>query len=109
MRVISRPNKLTDPLSGARRGEAAVAHYDALLRDERFASAMAPDLVLRDRDPNAESAALAAVATWATQFTPAVTLAPPDAVSRMLHWLDILRRHELDEHELVEQSFAARL
>jgi protein ImuB len=42
--------------------------------------ALAPDLVLRDRNPATEAAALAAVATWATQFTPAVTLAPPDAV-----------------------------
>jgi len=44
------------------------------------ALALAPDLLLRDRDPGAESAALAAVATWATQFTPAIALAPPDAV-----------------------------
>jgi len=42
--------------------------------------ALAPDLVLHERDPHAEAAALAAVATWATQFTPAVALAPPDAV-----------------------------
>ncbi|MEO8302657.1 MAG: DNA polymerase Y family protein, partial [Betaproteobacteria bacterium] len=41
---------------------------------------LASDLVLRDRDPGAEATALAAVATWATQFTPAVALAPPDAV-----------------------------
>jgi len=41
---------LADPLSGARRGEAAVAHYDALLRDERFASALQPDLVVRVGD-----------------------------------------------------------
>ena len=27
---------LADPLSGARRGEAAIAHYDALLRDQRL-------------------------------------------------------------------------
>ncbi len=38
---------LADPLSGARRGEAAVAHYDALLRDHTFATQMRPDLVLR--------------------------------------------------------------
>ncbi|HVR06188.1 MAG TPA: 2-succinyl-5-enolpyruvyl-6-hydroxy-3-cyclohexene-1-carboxylic-acid synthase, partial [Solirubrobacteraceae bacterium] len=38
---------LADPLSGARRGEAAVAHYDALLRDATFAAAQRPDLVLR--------------------------------------------------------------
>jgi len=41
---------LADPLSGARRGDAAVAHYDALLRDEQFAAEMSPDLVLRVGD-----------------------------------------------------------
>ena len=42
--------------------------------------ALSPGLVLRERDPDAESAALEAVASWTTQFTPAVALAPPDAV-----------------------------
>ena len=41
---------LADPLSGARRGPAAVAHYDALLRDDAFAARHAPDLVLRVGD-----------------------------------------------------------
>jgi 2-succinyl-5-enolpyruvyl-6-hydroxy-3-cyclohexene-1-carboxylate synthase len=41
---------LADPLSGARRGPAAVAHYDALLRDEAFADAYRPDLVIRVGD-----------------------------------------------------------
>jgi 2-succinyl-5-enolpyruvyl-6-hydroxy-3-cyclohexene-1-carboxylate synthase len=41
---------LADPLSGARRGPAAIAHYDALLRDEAFAAAHTPDLVLRVGD-----------------------------------------------------------
>ena len=41
---------LADPLSGARRGPAAVAHYDALLRDAAFAAAHAPDLVVRVGD-----------------------------------------------------------
>jgi 2-succinyl-5-enolpyruvyl-6-hydroxy-3-cyclohexene-1-carboxylate synthase len=41
---------LADPLSGARRGEAAIAHYDALLRDEAFATSVTPDLVLRVGD-----------------------------------------------------------
>jgi 2-succinyl-5-enolpyruvyl-6-hydroxy-3-cyclohexene-1-carboxylate synthase len=41
---------LADPLSGARRGDAAIAHYDALLRDEAFAASMAPDLVVRVGD-----------------------------------------------------------
>jgi 2-succinyl-5-enolpyruvyl-6-hydroxy-3-cyclohexene-1-carboxylate synthase len=41
---------LADPLSGARRGEAAVAHYDALLRDGAFAARARPDLVIRVGD-----------------------------------------------------------
>jgi 2-succinyl-5-enolpyruvyl-6-hydroxy-3-cyclohexene-1-carboxylate synthase len=41
---------LADPLSGARRGPAAVAHYDALLREESFAHWAVPDLVLRVGD-----------------------------------------------------------
>jgi 2-succinyl-5-enolpyruvyl-6-hydroxy-3-cyclohexene-1-carboxylate synthase len=41
---------LADPLSGARRGEAAVAHYDALLRHGSFAADVKPDLVLRVGD-----------------------------------------------------------
>ena len=41
---------LADPLSGARRGNGAIAHYDALLRDEAFAMSMTPDLVLRVGD-----------------------------------------------------------
>ena len=41
---------LADPLSGARRGHAAVAHYDALLREESFAQWAVPDLVLRVGD-----------------------------------------------------------
>ncbi|MBV8431618.1 MAG: 2-succinyl-5-enolpyruvyl-6-hydroxy-3-cyclohexene-1-carboxylic-acid synthase, partial [Solirubrobacterales bacterium] len=38
---------LADPLSGARRGSAAVAHYDLLLRSERFTAARRPDFVFR--------------------------------------------------------------
>jgi 2-succinyl-5-enolpyruvyl-6-hydroxy-3-cyclohexene-1-carboxylate synthase len=41
---------LADPLSGARRGPAAVAHYDALLREETFTSSHRPDLILRVGD-----------------------------------------------------------
>jgi 2-succinyl-5-enolpyruvyl-6-hydroxy-3-cyclohexene-1-carboxylate synthase len=41
---------LADPLSGARRGPAAVAHYDDLLRDEGFAVAQRPDTVIRVGD-----------------------------------------------------------
>jgi len=41
---------LADPLSGARRGEAAIGHYDALLREPDFAASVVPDLVLRVGD-----------------------------------------------------------
>ncbi len=41
---------LADPMSGARRGSAAIAHYDALLRDERFARSNRPDIVVRVGD-----------------------------------------------------------
>jgi 2-succinyl-5-enolpyruvyl-6-hydroxy-3-cyclohexene-1-carboxylate synthase len=41
---------LADPMSGARRGSSAIAHYDALLRDARFVDSLVPDLVLRVGD-----------------------------------------------------------
>jgi 2-succinyl-5-enolpyruvyl-6-hydroxy-3-cyclohexene-1-carboxylate synthase len=41
---------LADPLSRARRGPAAIAHYDAFLRDPAQAGRLAPDLVLRVGD-----------------------------------------------------------
>ncbi|MGI8730695.1 MAG: 2-succinyl-5-enolpyruvyl-6-hydroxy-3-cyclohexene-1-carboxylic-acid synthase [Solirubrobacteraceae bacterium] len=41
---------LADPLSGARRGGAAIAHYDLLLRASAFTDAHPPDLVLRCGD-----------------------------------------------------------
>ena len=41
---------LADPLSGARRGGAAIAHYDLLLRSQGFAAARQPDLVVRCGD-----------------------------------------------------------
>ena len=42
---------LADPLSGARTGPAAIAHYDALLRSERFCASHRPEAVLRVGDP----------------------------------------------------------
>jgi 2-succinyl-5-enolpyruvyl-6-hydroxy-3-cyclohexene-1-carboxylate synthase len=41
---------LAEPLSRARRGEAAIAHYDALLRDDTFRRRARPELVLRVGD-----------------------------------------------------------
>jgi 2-succinyl-5-enolpyruvyl-6-hydroxy-3-cyclohexene-1-carboxylate synthase len=41
---------LADPLAGARRGPAAIGHYDALLRDPAFAAAHRPATVIRIGD-----------------------------------------------------------
>jgi 2-succinyl-5-enolpyruvyl-6-hydroxy-3-cyclohexene-1-carboxylate synthase len=41
---------LADPMSGARRGRAAVAHYDALLRADTLTAGVHPDLVVRVGD-----------------------------------------------------------
>jgi 2-succinyl-5-enolpyruvyl-6-hydroxy-3-cyclohexene-1-carboxylate synthase len=41
---------LADPLSGARHGAAAIAHYDLLLRDPEFAAAHRPQFVIRTGD-----------------------------------------------------------
>ena len=44
------------------------------------ALALAPDIVLRDRDTAAETRALAQLATWTLRFTPQVSLAAQDAI-----------------------------
>ncbi|MEI7969959.1 MAG: DNA polymerase Y family protein [Betaproteobacteria bacterium] len=44
------------------------------------AHALVPDLVARARDPDLELCALESLALWAGQFTPAISLAPPDAL-----------------------------
>ena len=41
---------LADPLSGARRGDSAIAHYDALLREPGLLAASTPDLIVRVGD-----------------------------------------------------------
>jgi 2-succinyl-5-enolpyruvyl-6-hydroxy-3-cyclohexene-1-carboxylate synthase len=41
---------LADPLSGARHGPAAIAHYDLLLRDPDFAARQRPQFVIRTGD-----------------------------------------------------------
>jgi 2-succinyl-5-enolpyruvyl-6-hydroxy-3-cyclohexene-1-carboxylate synthase len=68
---------LADPLSGARRGDAAVAHYDALLRDEQFAAEMSPDLVLRVGDLPVSKP----LRTWLASLSaiPQVALDPEEA------------------------------
>lgn len=53
-----------------------------VLAGQRLSAALAliHGLSWRDRDHDAEAAALATVATWAMRFTPTVSLAAPDAV-----------------------------
>jgi 2-succinyl-5-enolpyruvyl-6-hydroxy-3-cyclohexene-1-carboxylate synthase len=41
---------LADPMSRARRGSSAIAHYDALLREPRFAGEHEPEVVVRIGD-----------------------------------------------------------
>jgi 2-succinyl-5-enolpyruvyl-6-hydroxy-3-cyclohexene-1-carboxylate synthase len=41
---------LADPMSGARRGDAAVAHYDALLREPKFGREHTPEVIVRVGD-----------------------------------------------------------
>ena len=63
-------------------GANAVARDAGVISGQLVSASLAlsPGIVLRERDPEAESAALDAVASWATQFTPTIALAPPDAV-----------------------------
>jgi 2-succinyl-5-enolpyruvyl-6-hydroxy-3-cyclohexene-1-carboxylate synthase len=60
---------LADPLSGARTGGAAVAHYDALLRDAAWADAVAPTAILRIGDlPTSKP-----LRQWLARLDPATT------------------------------------
>ncbi len=68
---------LADPMSGARRGDAAVAHYDALLREPGFAREHTPDFVLRVGDLPVSKP----LRTWLASLTdtPQATLDPEGA------------------------------
>ncbi len=68
---------LADPLSRARRGQAAIAHYDALLRSSGFADEMRPDLVIRIGDPPTSKP----LRSWLSQMpdVPQVSLDPEGA------------------------------
>jgi 2-succinyl-5-enolpyruvyl-6-hydroxy-3-cyclohexene-1-carboxylate synthase len=81
---------LADPLSGAR-GAAAIAHYDAYLRDSEWAAAHRPDLVIRAGDlptakplrqwlaglPDARQIALDPEAAWQDPSAGAELMLPP--------------------------------
>ena len=77
---------LADPLSGARRGPAAIAHYDLLLRDPEFARTHQPQFVIRIGDlPTSKPlrAWLAGLQTAQIAFDPDGTWQDPDAVVGM--------------------------
>jgi len=81
---------LADPLSGGRRGDAAVAHYDALLRDAAFVAAHRPDVVLRAGDLPTSKPMRAWLAGLEdaehVAFAPPSVWSDPDAtLSRLLH------------------------
>jgi 2-succinyl-5-enolpyruvyl-6-hydroxy-3-cyclohexene-1-carboxylate synthase len=74
---------LADPLSGARRGTAAVAHYDELLRDPDFAAAHRPQTVVRIGDlPTSKPLRqwLAGLGTRQVAFDPEAAWQDPAAV-----------------------------
>jgi 2-succinyl-5-enolpyruvyl-6-hydroxy-3-cyclohexene-1-carboxylate synthase len=77
---------LADPLSGARLGEAAIAHYDLLLRDPEFVAAHRPEFVIRTGDlPTSKPlrAWLAGLEAAQIAIDPDGTWHDPDAVVGM--------------------------
>jgi 2-succinyl-5-enolpyruvyl-6-hydroxy-3-cyclohexene-1-carboxylate synthase len=74
---------LADPLSGARQGPAAIAHYDHLLREPAFVTAVRPEFVLRTGDlPTSKPlrAWLAGLDAAQIAFDPDDAWQDPDAV-----------------------------
>ena len=90
---------LADPMSGARHGAAAVAHYDALIRDSAFAAGVKPDFVLRLGDLPVSTP----LRTWLAGLTdvPQVALDPEaawqDPASVVCLSLDLEPEHVLHE------------
>jgi 2-succinyl-5-enolpyruvyl-6-hydroxy-3-cyclohexene-1-carboxylate synthase len=79
---------LADPLSGARRGAAAVAHYDALLRVQSWAEGQRPACVLRAGDlPTSKPlrAWLASLECPQVILDPEAAWQDPNAVANELH------------------------
>ena len=77
---------LADPLSGARRGGAAIAHYDLLLRDPEFAAGHRPQFVIRTGDlPTSKPlrAWLSGLQTAQIAFDPDGAWQDPDGVVGM--------------------------
>jgi 2-succinyl-5-enolpyruvyl-6-hydroxy-3-cyclohexene-1-carboxylate synthase len=78
---------LADPLSGARRGDAAVAHYDLLLRSGEFTAEHRPDFIFRLGDLPTSKPLRAWLASLSSvpqiAFDPYGTWQDPDSVVGM--------------------------
>ncbi len=98
---------LADPLSRARRGDAAIAHYDALLREPRFVREHTPEVVVRVGDlpvskplrtwlaslPSARQVALDPEGAWqdpASVVSDSLAAEPAATLSALTHTLDAL-------------------
>jgi 2-succinyl-5-enolpyruvyl-6-hydroxy-3-cyclohexene-1-carboxylate synthase len=94
---------LADPLSGARLPGVACAHYDAILRDEGWASSHAPELVIRvgDLPTSKPLRAWLAAAPGAVQLAIAAdgVVQDPDGVASLLLPADpAVTLAEINEH-----------
>jgi 2-succinyl-5-enolpyruvyl-6-hydroxy-3-cyclohexene-1-carboxylate synthase len=104
---------LADPLSGARTGGAAVAHYDALLRDAGWAAAIAPSCVLRVGDLPTSKPLRQWLAALAPEI-PQVALSPagrwpdPDAALSDVFVLDPSTLGEIDRVWPADRSWLGR-
>jgi 2-succinyl-5-enolpyruvyl-6-hydroxy-3-cyclohexene-1-carboxylate synthase len=79
---------LADPLSGARRGDAAIAHYDQLLRSDPWSAAHAPECVVRIGDlPTSKPLRrwLAGLGCSQIALDPEASWQDPDAVVAAVH------------------------
>ncbi len=91
---------LADPLSGARRGPAAITSYDMLLRDEHLARCLRPELVLRIGDlptskplrawlgelDDIEQVALGPAAAWRDPSAVLTRVCAADAAATLRAW-----------------------
>lgn len=89
-----------------RLGDRLKAHFEAEECDG-FLAALAADPLLAD-EAERLCAAHATMLGDAHRLSDVLRApdAPPDAVARVLRWLDALQRHEADEHEVVQRQLA---
>jgi 2-succinyl-5-enolpyruvyl-6-hydroxy-3-cyclohexene-1-carboxylate synthase len=116
---------LADPLSGARRDAAAVAHYDLLLRAPSFAASSRPEFVFRLGEPPTSKplrAWLAGLDATQIAFDPHHTWHDPDSVVGVrLHgalpqpvglsvepgWLDAWRDADLKAAHVIDDTLGS--